>query len=598
MQLSLYLPQLTTSLHIKASSQLRIGLACLLSFSALINLLMLTGSVYMIHVYDRVLTSGSVPTLVGLFIIVVVLYAFLAFYDFLRSRCLSRLAAQFDRVTATKSFHRWLQSRFQQDAEVQSQPLRDLETIYSFISGPTIGALFDLLFMPLFLGVLFAVHPWLGWSTVAGACFVALIALLNRRVTTGPMKHSAQLDAEAREFAEASFRNAEALLAMGMVPAVTARWRRFHESALALSQKASDPSELLAAVSRSFRMLLQSAILTVGALLVLKHEISGGMIIASSVLSGRALAPVDQIIGQWRAIEKAREAHRRITSGREPSSDPPVLRLPDPTGRLEVSSLTRYVKGSMSAGSRRPILAEVSFALEPGDALGVLGSSASGKSTLARLLVGAWSPDAGDVRLDGATLNQWRTEDLSRHVGYLPQVIEMLPGSIRDNISRFDPNVTDEAIVEASRLVGIHEMILSLPEGYLSLIGASARHVHLSGGQMQRLALARAVCRMPKLVVLDEPNSNLDLSGEEALTGVIYSLREKGSVVVVMAHRPNAINAVNKLLVLEGGTAVAFGNKSEILPAKEGPTRRRFNDLTSQPPSMKSQASKLDATIT
>lgn len=557
------------------------GFVVAAGFSAIINVLMLTGSIYMLQVYDRVLASGSVPTLLGLFAIVVVLYGFLAFYDFLRGRLLGRAAIQLDLGIGAASFDGWVGAGLpggpgggwaggsgpgHPGGGAQStQPLRDLEMLRGFLSGSAVTAIFDLPWVPLYLGVLFVIHPWLGWLTVAGAAVVAGIALLNRQVTKGPIRQALTQDGAERDFTDKSHRAAEAILAMGMQKAVTTRWRVLHDASLASGQTGSDPSELLAAASRAFRMLLQSAMLTLGAWLVLRGDISGGMIIASSILSGRALAPVDQIIGQWRTIGRAAEAHRRLTGFfAAHSQEKPRIRLPDPTGQITVTGLTKLAPGKPGT-ERARILNQISFSLEPGDGLGVIGSSASGKSTLARLLVGAWQADAGEIRLDGATPDQWDPVHLGRRIGYLPQMLDMLPGSIRDNIARFDPAAQDGAVIEAARLAGVHDMILKLPDGYATYLGGTGNFMPLSGGQIQRLGLARAIYGKPSLVILDEPNSNLDIAGDDALTLAIAALRAAGSVVIVMAHRPSAIAAVNKVMILQGGAIVNIGDKDAVL---------------------------------
>ena len=540
-----------------------------LVFSAVLNVLMLTGSVYMLQVYDRVLASGSVPTLLGLFGIVVVLYSFLGFYDFLRTRLLSRGALTLDQSTGGVAFQSWISTGTPGATSQATQPLRDLDMVRGFLSGPTVMALFDLPFVPLYLGVLFIIHPWLGWVTVAGAGVTALIAVANRMLTRGPVARAAQLDEAERDFSDKCHRNAEAIVAMGMQAALTARWQGLHRTTLAGGQQGSDPSEMLAASSRAFRMLLQSGILTLGAFLVILGEISGGMIIAASVLSGRALAPVDQLIGQWRSLGKAQAAHQRLGAffATQNHSVTPIA-LPDPTGQITVTGLTRL--GAARSGAEPPqILSDISFALTPGDGLGVIGNSASGKSTLARLLVGAMAADKGEIRLDGATPDQWDPVQLGRKIGYLPQTVGLLPGTIRDNIARFDPAASDAAVIEAARMTGVHEMILKLPEGYATVLGRSDG-VQLSGGQVQRLGLARAIYGRPAIVVLDEPNSNLDVAGDNALTQAIADLRAAGCTVIVMAHRPSAIAAVNKLMILEAGRMVAFGDKEAVLTQATG----------------------------
>jgi ATP-binding cassette subfamily C protein len=548
--------------------QMRPALGGILGFSAVLNVLMLTGSIYMLQVYDRVLSSRSVPTLIGLFAIVVVLYGFLGLYDFLRSRLLSRAALRLDQTLGPQAFRAMVGAGGGAKAGGE-QPLRDLDSLRGFLSGPAVTALFDVPFVPLYLAVLFVIHPLLGWVTVAGAGVTALIALANQAFTAGPTQGAATLDGAERDFAETGRRNAETIVAMGMAGAVTARWQRMHHDTLALGQRGSDPSEMLAAGSRAFRMLLQSAILSLGAWLVIRGEMSGGMIIASSVLTGRALMPVDQLIGQWRSLGRAIAAHRKLDAAfTRPDAGAQPIALPPPTGAITVSHLTFLPtagQGARQGAEARPILSDVSFTLASGDGLGVIGSSASGKSTLARLLVGALSPDKGEIRFDAATPDQWDPAVLGTRIGYLPQVVEMMPGTIRDNIARFHPEATDEGVIAAARLTGVHEMILRLPDGYATRVGGATGRPVLSGGQLQRIGIARAVYGMPAIVVLDEPNSNLDIAGDAALSRTIAALRDAGSTVIVMAHRPSALAAVNKLLVLAGGKVRAFGDKAAVL---------------------------------
>ena len=554
---------------------LRGVLWAVLAMSAIINVLMLTGSIYMLQIYDRVLSSGSVSTLTGLFGVVVILFAFLGFYDFLRLRLLSRAGLRLDRDLGVPAFDRWMRAGLPGTAPIgpdqanaaPGRALQDLGLLRGFLSSPAVTALADLLFVPLFLAVLFMIHPWLGWLTVAGAGVAALIALVNRGLTRIAIQEAGGLEGAERDFTDRSRRTAEAVFAMGMYQAIAARWQVLHHKVLVGGQRGGDPSEMLAAASRAFRMLLQSAILTLGALLVLRAEISAGMIIAASILSGRALAPVDQLISQWRSIGQGLAAHRRLKQNfTQPDPAPERMNLPDPTGTVSVRALTKLVPGSPASAADAPrILSGVSFELAPGDGLGVIGNSASGKSTLARLLVGAMHADAGEIRFDGARPDQWDPVRLGRHIGYLPQVLEMLPGSIRDNIARFDPTASDDSVMAAARMTGIHDMILKLPQGYDTQLCDPAAPVPLSGGQLQRLGLARAVHGMPRIVVLDEPNSNLDMAGDAALTQTISALRAAGSTVVVMAHRPSVLAAVNKLMVLDAGMVRVFGDKDIVL---------------------------------
>lgn len=537
-------------------------------FSAIINLLMLTGPVYMLQVYDRVLSSGSVPTLVGLFALVALLYGFLGLYDFLRARLLSRAALRLDAWVGDEAFRFALRgggSGGRSQIDPGAQPVRDLELVRGFLGSPAVTGLFDLPWMPIFLGLVFLIHPWLGYLTLAGAGIVTAAALLNQLLSRGSISQAMSLEGAERSLADQARTDSETLHVLGMRDRVVTRWRTLHDSALAAGQVGGDRSEGFASFSKAFRLLLQSALLTVGAFLALRQEITPGMIIATSIIAGRALAPVDQVIGQWRMIGRAKEAHGRLreifASSRAEKSR---IDLPTPTGDLSVIALTKLAPaGSGRGGDQTRILERVGFELSAGDGLGVVGNSAAGKSTLARLLVGAWSPDAGEIRLDGATLDQWTPEALGCHIGYLPQTLHMLPGSVGQNIARFDPDAKDTDVIEAARIAGVHEMILALPDGYATHMDQA--NCPLSGGQIQRLGLARAVFGAPHLIVLDEPNSNLDADGDDALAQAIRTMRARGSIVVVMAHRPSAIAAVNKVLLLHKGRAARFGDKDEVL---------------------------------
>lgn len=551
----------------KALTQLRRTFVFVGFFSAILNLLMLTGPIYMLQVYDRVLSSGSVATLQGLFMIVVILYAFLGIYEFLRTRLLSRASYRLDQEVGSKALGFWMTASLQQDPGRDGyNPVRDLDVVRSFLSSPAILGLFDLPWIPIFLAVVFFIHPWLGWLTLLGAGVVVLAAVFNRLSTQNPISEAMSRDAEERFFVERAKRNAEPIQALGMQDRILSRWQALHNAALARSQKGGDRSEGFTAFSKSFRLLLQSALLTVGAYLALQQEISPGMIIAASIIAGRALAPVDQVIGQWRAIGRSVEAHRRLQEALDTIPPEKVhMDLPAPKGRLKVVNLTKLTpKGSM-VSDRPRILDRVSFDLSPGDALGVVGNSAAGKSSLARLLTGVWEPEGGEIRLDGATLDQWHPHDLGRYIGYLPQRVEMLPGTIAENIARFDPEAEDKDIIDAARLAGIHDMVLRMPDGYATSIGTTEQP--LSGGQTQRLGLARALFGGPKLVILDEPNSNLDADGDDALADAITRLRERETTVIVMAHRPSVIVAVNKILILSKGRMVKFGSKKDIISA-------------------------------
>ena len=532
-------------------------------FSAAINILMLTGPIYMLQVYDRVLSSGSVATLQGLFVIVVVLYTFLGIYEFLRARLLSRAGYRLDGLVGNKAFNYWMHLGAVQDRSGDN-PVRDLDVVRGFLGGPAILGIFDVPWIPFFLAIVFFIHPWLGYLTLAGAVVVAVAAFLNQLVTRDAIKRAVSIESGERNFVEKIRRNAEVVSALGMQRRISDRWRSMHDQSLAYTQLSGERSEGFSAFSKSFRLLLQSMLLTLGAYLAIQQEVSAGAIIATSIIAGRALAPVDQVIGQWKSIGRTLQAHRSLlaTLDRMPA-EPRHITLPDPKGHIQVTNLTKYAPGAGQGVPRLKILSQLNFNLAPGDGLGVIGNSAAGKSSLAKVLVGAWHPEAGEIRLDGATLDQWHPEDLGRHIGYLPQTLEMLPGTIAENISRFNPQAQDKMIIEAAQIAGVHEMILALPGGYGTPIGMAGQP--LSGGQIQRLGLARAIYGIPRLIVLDEPNSNLDGGGDDALSAAILTLRARGSVVVVMAHRPSVIHAVNKVMILHKGTIAHFGNKEEII---------------------------------
>lgn len=534
-------------------------------FSFVINLLMLTGPLFMLQVYDRVLTSRSVPTLVALFGLVVGLFALLGLFDFLRARVLSRVGHRFETDLMGQSFKAWVFQGLSGRQEL-ARPVNDLTTVRMFMGSQGLPALFDLPWTPIYLAIVFLLHFWLGLLASAGAVAVIVLALINEFSTRRPLTEAAAVDLQEQRFSDGSYRNAEAIVAMGMTGKVTNYWSDLRRTSLNRSQTGGERSEGLTSASKALRMLIQSAILALGGYLAILQEISPGTIVAASIIAGRALAPVDQTIGNWRNILRAQTAYKRLKSllGEMAGADDPV-QLPSPIGRVLVSNVVKYAPANAGDDSdgKRPILQGLNFKLDPGEALGVIGPSASGKTCLARLLVGLWLPDQGGVRLDGATYDQWDPDKLGQHIGYLPQAVELLGGSVRQNIARFDPEAEDDAIVAAAQLAGVHDMILRLPDGYNTQVGHGSGVV--SGGQAQRIALARAVYGQPALVVLDEPNANLDAEGDAALTSCITKLRQAGSTVVVMAHRPSAIMAVNLILMLQNGIQTDFGPKTEVL---------------------------------
>ena len=535
------------------------------ALSCVINILMLTGPLFMLQVYDRVLSSQSVPTLVTLLLFVLALYAMMAIFDFARARVLSRIAHWIDDRLSQPVFQMWIE-RQGGSAVPGYKPLADLSAIRSLIASPVFISLFDLPWFPIYLVVVFLLHVDLGYLATGGAVVVIIIAVLNEWLTSKGSQRAALMEVAEVRFADESLRTADSVVAMGMSGGAGNHWRQLRNGALRTMQRASERAELLASLSKVFRLFLQSAILALGAYLTIQQEVTAGAIVAASILAGRALAPIDQLVGGWKQLKRARLAHGRLKDFLARNAAVPskaVVKLPDPTGHISVERVTKFAIGPGGRRDGRPILSNINFALSPGDGLGVIGPSASGKSSLGRLLVGLWLPDQGAVRIDGATFDQWERLQLGPHIGYLPQAIELLSGTIAQNISRFHPEARHEDIIEAAKMADVHDMILAYPDGYATPVDIASSP--LTGGQRQRIALARAIFRKPRLIVLDEPNSNLDAEGDAALANAIEKLRADGCVVVVMAHRPSAIAAVDKIMMLKDGQCVEFGEKTEVL---------------------------------
>ena len=528
--------------------------------SGMINLLYLTGSFFMLEIYDRVLPSRSVPTLVGLAVIAFVLYAFQGVLDLLRGRVLVRIGASLDEALNRRVFDLLvrlpLKTRTTGDG---LQPVRDLDQVRAFLSSLGPAALFDLPWMPLYLGICFLFHFWIGITALVGALLLVGITLLTEIRTREPTKAAAMTGQTRNALAEASRRNAEVLQAMGMGGRAADRWREANAKYMASQQRASDVAGGMGAASKVMRMALQSGVLGVGAYLVIEQQATAGIIIASSILTSRALAPVELAIANWRGFVAARQSWRRLTElfAALPVREEPMS-LPRPSAVFTVEGVS-----ATPPGGQRFVVQDVTFSLKAGNGLGIIGPSASGKSSLARLLVGVWTPIRGKVRLDGAALEQWDPEALGQHVGYLPQDVELFAGTVADNIARFEPEPDAEAILAAAKAANVHDLILRLPDGYDTQIGEGG--TALSAGQRQRIALARALYRDPFLIVLDEPNSNLDAEGEQALTQAILGARARARIVVVIAHRPSALAGVDLVLMMADGKAQAFGPKDEIL---------------------------------
>jgi ATP-binding cassette subfamily C protein len=528
--------------------------------SGMSNILMLTGAIFMLEVYDRVLPSRSVPTLIGLVILASGLYAALGLLDMIRGRILVRIGNRLDETLSTRIYETIVRLPLKAGNRADGlQPLRDLDSVRSFLSGLGPTALFDLPWLPVYLVICFLFHPYIGLTALLGAIILSIVTILTENMTRDPTRAATTYGAARIALAESSRRNAEVLTAMGMTRRVAARWNEANAKYLANMRRASDVAGGFGSASKVLRMMLQSFVLAVGAYLVIYQQATAGIIIAGSILSARALAPVDLAIANWRGFVAARQAWRRLTDllALMPAQAAPMpLQPPSKSLVIEAAS-------AVPPGKDKIIVQDVSLALQAGNGLGVIGPSGSGKSSLARMMVGVWTPARGRIRLDGAALEQWSSEELGKHIGYLPQDVELLAGSVAQNIGRFAETLDAKAVIAAATAAGVHDLIVSLPEGYETQVGEGG--TSLSAGQAQRIALARALYGDPFLVVLDEPNSNLDAEGDEALGKAIMGVRARGGIVVVVAHRPSAIAAVDLLLMMGHGRAQAFGPKDEVL---------------------------------
>ncbi|MEP9396660.1 type I secretion system permease/ATPase [Mesorhizobium sp. KR2-14] len=522
-------------------------------FSFAVNLLYLAGPIYMLQVYDRVMSSGSVTTLVMLSLILLLAYICLVGLDMVRGRILSRAGIRMDTLLSQRILLASLER-----PESRSQPLRDLDTIRQFATGGGIQAVFDLPWVPIYLIVLFLLHPLLGVFALGGAMVIGTLAFINELILRKALSEAGDASNRNYAFTDVSLRNAEAVNAMGMARSLIVRWSDDRNLMLHRQLLAGDRGGFVGGVIKFIRMSMQSIVLGLGAFLVIERMATAGIMFAGSMLLGRALQPVEQVVAHWRSFVSARDAYARIdqllaTVPPERSS----LLLPRPRGALSVENVA-----FAAAGSQKPILKGVSFRLEAGEALGVIGPSGAGKSTLARLLMGVARPSVGVVRLDGANIARWPKSQLGRYLGYMPQDIELFPDTIAANICRFEAG-EDHLIVEAAKMAGVHELILQLPQGYDTRIGPGS--AMLSGGTRQRIGLARAIYGLPNLVVLDEPSSNLDTVGDLALAECIRRLKEQGCTVVIISHRVATIAAVDKLLVVKDGLVEAFGERDDLM---------------------------------
>ncbi len=528
--------------------------------SGVVNILALTGSFFMLQVYDRVLPGRSVPTLVGLILLAGMLFVFQGVLELIRSRLLVRIGLALDAQMSGRVYsalmHLPLRTKLPGDG---LQSLRDLDQVRSFLSSPGPIAFFDLPWMPLYIGICFIFHFWIGITALGGAIVLFALTLLAEMQTREPTRTAGNHASTRNALAEATRRNIEALQAMGFGSHIAQRWSSANTDYLNAHARASDVAGTLGTISRILRMVLQSGILAIGAYLVIHQEATGGIVIASSIMMSRALAPIELAIAHWKGFVSARQSWDRLGKlmAMLPKTQASVM-LPTPKSSLAIEAVS-----IIPPGERRIVVQDASFVLGRGAGLGIIGPSASGKSSLGRAVAGVWLPARGTVRLDGATLDQWAPEELGRHVGYLPQDVQLFDGTVAENIGRFDPDATSEEVLAAARAAGIHEMVVHLPEGYDTRIGEAG--AALSAGQRQRIALARALYGAPFLVILDEPNSNLDADGEAALTEAIQGVRNRGGIAVVIAHRPSALASLDQVLVMANGRVQAFGPKNEVL---------------------------------
>ncbi|MEC5344547.1 type I secretion system permease/ATPase [Brenneria populi] len=526
-------------------------------FSAVINLLMLTPAIYMLQVYDRVLSSGNDMTLGMLTAMALGLFTLMGLLEWVRSAVVIRLGTQMDMRLNQRVYDAAFASQLQGQPTRAGQALNDLTALRQFATGNALFAFFDAPWFPVYLLVIFLLHPWLGMMALAGAAVLILLAWLNQRLTREPLKQAGRIAIQATTQANANLRHADAIEAMGMLSALRARWLSQHMRFLHQQNVASEKSAAVTALAKSLRLALQSLMLGLGALLAVAGDITPGMMIAGSILVGRVLSPIDQLIGVWKQWTQAQQAWQRLGALLEAHPARAAgMRLPEPQGRLQVEQLS-----AAPLHARAPVLHNLSFALEPGDILGIIGPSGSGKSTLARLLVATQPPLNGKVRLDGADMHLWDKDDLGRFIGYLPQDVQLFAGTIAENIARFgQPDA--EQVVAAARLAGVHDLILRLPQGYDTPLGENGSG--LSGGQKQRVALARAVYGRPKLTVLDEPNASLDEEGEKALLAAISQLKENGATQILITHKPALLGSANKLLALRDGQIRFFGPPEKL----------------------------------
>lgn len=540
----------------------RFFILCTFIFSVFVNMLMLTGPLFMLQVYDRVLGSRSQETLTAMFMLVAALYALMVVLDYARGRVLARFGARFQEMLSARVFGAVLKrSLLPGERNAPVKGLRDLETIQGTFASPAFLAIFDLPWVPIFLGAIFVFHPTLGWLGLVGGAVLVVLTITNQVMTKSKISNARQSSARAHNMADKARNLGEIIRAQGMTGAISRRWLTLSFDAQTSTMKSSDIAGFFTALTKAFRLFLQSAMLAAGAYLTLQGQLTGGAMIAGSIILGRALAPIEQSLGQWPQLQKSRAAWSALITllGSTPADDTGT-KLPRPEARLMVKDLA-----VVPPGSNKPNLRGVSFVLNPGEAVGLIGKSGSGKSSLARAIVGIWPPAAGEVRLGGAKLDQYDPDALGSYIGYLPQDVSLFPGTVAENIARMALNPSDADVITAAKAACAHDLILTLPQGYDTVIEGG--DIQLSGGQKQRIALARALFGEPELLILDEPNSALDAEGSDALNQAIRSMKANGKAIIIMTHRPTAIAECESLVILDQGTVKAAGPRDVVLRA-------------------------------
>jgi len=528
-------------------------------FSMVINILMLAPSLYMLQIYDRVVATGNQSTLMMLTLLLVVVFSTMGLLEWVRSQILVRVSARLETLLNERVFGiAYRQSLYSGGQRITSQPLDDLTSLRQFLTGNGLFAFFDAPWMPFYIALMFAFHAWYGWFSVITSVVLVMIAIVNEMATGNMLAEANKVAASGRAQVAKNLRNAEVIEAMGMLRNVRERWSTTANQVLIIQSQVSSRAGLISAVSKITRLTSQSLILALGAYLVIEREISPGLMIAGSILLGRALAPIDMIIGSWKGFVNARGQYHRLQQLLlSMPADAEKMPLPPPTGNIQLEKV--YV---VPPGAKTPAIKDLSLVIQSGDIVGVLGPSGAGKSTLSRALLGIWPTSSGKIRLDGVDVFAWNRDELGPYIGYLPQDIELFEGSISENIARFGA-IDPEKVIHAAKMAGVHDLVLRLPEGYDTVIGATGGV--LSGGQRQRIGLARALYGNPVLVILDEPNSNLDEQGELALGNALTQLKQDRVTVIVVTHRNNVLSRVDKLLILDDGALAVYGPKDQVI---------------------------------